>query len=228
MSQLFPSSPQASLLPCLFDLSEIEHKALFADLIYPWELVARIEFYLLQLLSGPFKPGIHSPVPASATIGPNVYLGPDCSVEPGVYIKGPAWIGRGCTLRQGLYCKENVIAEAGSFLGHASELKNCYLMPKAEVPHFNYVGDSILGTRAHLGAGVILSNVRLDKRTIAIRLGDERIDTGLEKLGAIIGDGCEIGCNSVLNPGSILGRKSALYPLSYWNGILEENGRVAR
>ena len=214
------------VLPALFDLTDVQHRALFDDTLYPWEAIAKIEAYIEILLSGPYTPGIHSPVPKTAEFGPRVYLAPGCSVEPGVYIKGPAWIGPGCILRQGLYCKENVIAEAGCFLGHASELKNCFLLPGAEVPHFNYVGDSILGTRAHLGAGVILSNVRLDKRTVGIRLDGKSIDSGLSKFGAIIGDNCEIGCNSVLNPGSIIGRESIVYPLSLWSGVLPEKSHV--
>ena len=155
-----------SRLPELFDLERAEHAAIFDGLEWPWEAVGRIGGYLETLLSGPYPPGLHSAIPLGAVFGPDVYLGPGCIVEPGVFVKGPAWIGRGSVLRQGLYCRENILAEEGVTLGHACELKNCYLLPGAEVPHFNYVGDSILGSRAHLGAGVILSNLRLDKRRV--------------------------------------------------------------
>lgn len=212
-----------SRLPELFDLAKAGHAALFDGLEWPWEAVGRIGAYLDTLLSGPFPPGLHSDVPPGSVFGPDVYLGPDCLVEPGVFVKGPAWIGRGCVLRQGLYCRENVLAEEGVVLGHACELKNSCLLPGAEVPHFNYVGDSILGSRSHLGAGVILSNLRLDKRRVRIRIGDRVVDTGLEKLGALIGDDCQVGCNCVLSPGSILGRESVLYPLIRWSGVLSEN-----
>jgi UDP-N-acetylglucosamine diphosphorylase / glucose-1-phosphate thymidylyltransferase / UDP-N-acetylgalactosamine diphosphorylase / glucosamine-1-phosphate N-acetyltransferase / galactosamine-1-phosphate N-acetyltransferase len=222
--RLYPSSASAEGLPLLFDLSAVEHAALLEAGDLPWAAVGRIGAFLEALLDGPYPPGVHSPLPEGVVVGERVYLGPGCTVEPGVYIKGPAWIGSGCILRQGLYCKENVIAEAGAFLGHASELKNCYLMPGAEVPHFNYVGDSILGSRAHLGAGVVLSNFRLDKRSVPIRLGGRVLDSGLAKLGAIIGDDCQIGCNSVLNPGSLIGRASVLYPLSRWSGTMQEGG----
>lgn len=210
-------------LPELFDLGKAEHSALFEGLERPWEAVGRIGAYLRTLLSGPYPPGLHSEVPPGSVFGPDVYLGPGCVVEPGVFVKGPAWIGSGCVLRQGLYCRENVLAEKGAVLGHACEIKNSCLLPGAEAPHFNYVGDSILGTRAHLGAGVILSNLRLDKRRVRIRIGYKVVDTGLEKMGALIGDGCQVGCNCVLNPGSILGRGSVLYPLIRWGGVLTEN-----
>ncbi len=212
-----------SRIPELFDLGDAEHSALFDGLEWPWEAVGSIGAYLRTLLSGPYPPGLHSEVPPGSAFGPDIYLGPDCIVEPGVFVKGPAWIGRGCVLRQGLYCRENVLAEKGVVLGHACELKNSYLLPGAEVPHFNYVGDSILGSRSHLGAGVILSNLRLDKRQVRIRIGDRVVDTGLEKLGALIGDDCQVGCNCVLNPGTILGRGSVLYPLIRWSGVLSEN-----
>jgi UDP-N-acetylglucosamine diphosphorylase / glucose-1-phosphate thymidylyltransferase / UDP-N-acetylgalactosamine diphosphorylase / glucosamine-1-phosphate N-acetyltransferase / galactosamine-1-phosphate N-acetyltransferase len=200
----------------LFDLTRCEHADLFSGTRHAWEVLGRLAGYLDSLL----VPGIHCEVPPGSFIGPRVHLGEGCQVEPGVYIKGPAWIGPGCVLRQGLYVKENVIACAGAFLGHATELKDCLLFQEAEVPHFNYVGNSILGFKAHLGAGVILSNLRLDKKNVAVRLGGEKFDTGLEKFGALVGDGCEIGCNSVLNPGSIIGRGCVLYPLTRWRGVL--------
>jgi NDP-sugar pyrophosphorylase family protein len=209
-------------LPRLFEDISPECRQLL-DPSAPWLALSGLAGHIAALLEGRGKALICSPVPKGAIIGEQVYIGPDCIIESGVYIKGPAWIGRGCILRYGCYCRENVFAESGVLLGHASEIKNSWLMSGAEVPHFNYVGDSILGRKAHLGAGVILSNVRLDKKTILLKDGMEHIDTGLEKFGAIIGDRCEIGCNSVINPGSIIGTGSVLYPLSRWKGIMTEH-----
>lgn len=211
-------------IPALFDLEKTEHGALFADIEWPWEVLPKIAPYLAALLSSAYPPELHSPLPASSYAGPDVWLGPGCRVDPGVYIEGPAWIGPGCTLRHGLYVRENVIAGAGSILGHCCELKNSLIFQEAQIPHFNYVGDCVFGYRAHIGAGVIVSNVRLDKRTVRVKLPDGWHDTGMEKFGALVGDGCETGCNSVLNPGSILGRGSVVLPLSPFRGILPEAG----
>lgn len=213
-------------LPELFDLANTEHTAIFEGVGAPWEILPRIAAYLARLLASEFPPGLHSHVHPMSFVGPEVYLGPGCIVEPGVFIKGPAWIGEGCTLRQGLYLRENVIAGSGSVLGHACELKNCLLFRNSEVPHFNYVGDSVFGHKAHIGAGVIISNVRLDKRSVVVRIGEDSVDTGLLKFGALIGDGCEIGCNSVLNPGTILGAGSLVHPLSRIFGVHPAGSRL--
>ncbi len=212
-------------IPPLFDLVHTEHPRLFDDLAAPWEILPKIGEWIAMLLAGEYKPAVHSFIPPGSHVGPDVWLGPDCIVEPGVYIKGPAWIGAGCILRNGLYVRENLVAGAGSTLGHSCELKNCFLFQKAEIPHFNYVGDCVFGTHAHIGAGVIVSNVRLDKASVRVSLPTGRVDTGLGKCGAIIGDFCEIGCNSVLNPGSVLGRKAQVLPVSSFSGVLGENCR---
>lgn len=164
-------------------------------------------------------------VDPGATIQGEVFVGSGSRIEAGALVKGPAWIGRGCEVRQGAYLRGFVLAGDGAVLGHASEFKRCILLEGAQAPHFNYVGDSILGIGAHIGAGVILSNVRLDKRQVRVRLlspsglpGLGFFDTGLEKLGAILGDGCEVGCNSVLNPGTLLGRGCFVAPLSTVKG----------
>ena len=215
------------ILPRLFEDLSGEHRHIIPAGA-PWLALRKLENYITSLLAQ-YKPGIHSPLPPGAETGKDVYIGPGCTIEPGVYIKGPAWIGPGCVLRNGFYCRENVLVEGDAMLGHACEIKNSYLMKGAQVPHFNYVGDSILGAGAHLGAGVILANIRLDKKTIilknvaAVGGAGSIIDTTLEKFGAIIGDNCEIGCNSVLNPGSIIGAGAVIYPLSVWKGIMAED-----
>jgi len=139
-------------------------------------------------------------------------------------VKGPAWIGENCEIRNGCYIRENVIIGNGVVAGNSCEFKNCLVFDQAQVPHFTYVGDSILGHKAHLGAGVILSNVKLDHGQISVT-GPEGnvVTTGLRKFGAILGDYSEIGCNSVLAPGSIVGRRSIVYPGVLWRGVLGEN-----
>ncbi len=140
-------------------------------------------------------------------------------------IKGPAWIGEDCHIRNGCYMRENVIIGNGVVAGNSCEFKNCLIFDEAHVPHFNYVGDSILGHKAHLGAGVILSNVKLDHTPISVVESDGKpiVATGLRKFGAIIGDHAELGCNTVLSPGSIIGRRSIVYPGMQWRGVLGEN-----
>jgi NDP-sugar pyrophosphorylase family protein len=135
-------------------------------------------------------------------------------------IKGPAWIGDRCQIRAGCYIRENVIVGNDAVLGNSCEFKNCIVFDGAQVPHFNYVGDSILGHQAHLGAGVILSNVRLDHGEVIVRGPDGGVPTGLKKFGAIIGDRSEVGCNSVLSPGSVLGREAVIHPCVHWKGVL--------
>jgi NDP-sugar pyrophosphorylase family protein len=144
-------------------------------------------------------------------------------VEHGAMIKGPAWIGEGCEIRNGAYIRENVILGDGVVAGNSSEFKNCLVFNDAEVPHFNYVGDSILGHKAHLGAGVILSNVRLDRAQISVAGAEGAIPTGLKKFGAVVGDRSEIGCNAVLSPGSIIGRSCIVYPGVQWRGVLADH-----
>jgi NDP-sugar pyrophosphorylase family protein len=141
-------------------------------------------------------------------------------------LKGPAWIGENCRVRSGCYVRENVIAGNGVVMGNSCEFKNCILFDEVQVPHFNYVGDSILGHHAHLGAGVILSNVRLDRGEIAVVAQERSIPTGLKKFGAIVGDRTEIGCNAVINPGSIIGRDCMIYPTVNFRGVLPSGSMV--
>ena len=147
-------------------------------------------------------------------------------IEQGAMIKGPAWIGEGCQIRSGCYIRENVIVGSGCVLGNSCEFKNSIIFDEAQIPHFNYVGDSIIGHRSHLGAGVILSNVRLDRGEISVATAEGTTRTGLKKFGAIIGDHAEIGCNSVLNPGSLIGRRSIVYPGTQWQGVAPENSII--
>jgi UDP-N-acetylglucosamine diphosphorylase / glucose-1-phosphate thymidylyltransferase / UDP-N-acetylgalactosamine diphosphorylase / glucosamine-1-phosphate N-acetyltransferase / galactosamine-1-phosphate N-acetyltransferase len=143
-------------------------------------------------------------------------------LEDAAMLKGPATIGRNCQIRHNAYIRENVIIGDDCMVGNSTEIKNSLLFNHAQAPHFNYVGDSILGCKAHLGAGVKISNFTLFGRTVAVEIDGQPFDTGLRKFGALLGDGCEIGCNAVLSPGSIIGRHSVIYPNVLWRGILPE------
>jgi NDP-sugar pyrophosphorylase family protein len=211
----------------LFDLDHSIHARVFDGSKPAWEALAHLGEYLSRHL----KPANHGRAVGAPSIGPNVFIGEGTVIEAGAMIKGPAWIGRNCEIRHGAYVRENVIVGDGAVLGNSCEFKNCLLFDEVQVPHFNYVGDSILGYRAHLGAGVILSNVRLDHVEVEVTLPDgTRVGTGLQKFGALIGDHAEIGCNSVLNPGSIIGRHGLIYPLTNWSGVLPAQtiGRTAQ
>ena len=198
------------------DLSHTNHAHLFKSGEQAWMALTRIETYLDFRLQAVERAQNVS----WAYVGENVFIDEGTVIEPNAVIKGPCWIGKNCQIRSGSYIRENVILGDNVVAGNSSEFKNCIVFDNCEVPHFNYVGDSILGYKAHLGAGVILSNVRLDRKEVTIRDGEKTIETGLRKFGAIIGDHAEIGCNSVINPGSIIGRNTIIYPLTNFGGVL--------
>jgi NDP-sugar pyrophosphorylase family protein len=201
------------------DLSQTEHGLLFEDVENVWQALPKIAAYLQFRL----KPAILGKLIGKPFISNAVYIGKGTIVEHGAMIKGPAWIGEGCEIRNGAYIRENVILGDGVVAGNSSEFKNCLVFNDAEVPHYNYVGDSILGHKAHLGAGVILSNVRLDRAQISVAGAEGAIPTGLKKFGAVVGDRSEIGCNAVLSPGSIIGRSCIVYPGVQWRGVLADH-----
>ena len=200
----------------LFDLQQTEHAAIFADCKYAWEALKKIESYLKANL----KPELHNKCDGVAFIGEDVFIGEGTVVEDGVMIKGPAIIGRNCQIRHNAYIRENVIIGDNCVVGNSTEIKNSLLFNNAAAPHFNYVGDSILGHKAHLGAGVKISNFKLFPGNITVELDGKPFDTGLRKFGALLGDSAEAGCNAVLNPGSILGRGAVVYPNVFWRGFL--------
>ncbi|MEM0968492.1 MAG: UDP-N-acetylglucosamine diphosphorylase [Verrucomicrobiota bacterium] len=202
-----------------FDLTQTAHRSLFTAGEPGWSALSRIKGYLEDSVKA--RDLSHAAeVSEQAFIGPNVILGEGVVVEPFATIKGPAIIGAGSTIRSGAYLRENVIAGEGVMMGNSCEFKNCLLFNGAEVPHFNYVGDSLLGHKAHLGAGVILSNVRLDRHNVTILAEGKRLPTELRKFGAVIGDHSEVGCNAVLSPGSLIGAHAILYPGIQWRGHL--------
>ena len=203
----------------LFDLKQTEHAAIFADGKFAWDALKKIESHLAAIL----KPELRNKCEGRAFIGEKVFIGEGTVLEDGVMIKGPAIIGKNCQIRHNAYIRENVIIGDGCVVGNSSELKNALLFNGAQVPHYNYVGDSILGHKAHLGAGVKISNVKLMAGNVEVEVDGVPFDTGLRKFGALLGDGAEVGCNAVLNPGSILGRGAVIYPNVFWRGILPAN-----
>lgn len=206
------------------DLFEFPKSLPFADVfkpeLAPWEWVPLIRHALADLDLSHFhyawetQPGCS--VEGEVYIHPSVKLPPFCSII------GPVYLGEGCEIRPGAYLRGNVIAGKNCVLGNSCEFKNCLLLEGVQVPHFSYVGDSILGNKVHLGAGVICSNLRLDQAEVAVQLPDgSRSSTGLRKLGALIGDAAEVGCNTVLNPGTILGKRAVVMPSLSFRGTLE-------
>jgi NDP-sugar pyrophosphorylase family protein len=203
----------------LFDLTQTEHAAIFEGCQYIWDALRKLQSYLETCV----QPALHNRCEGVAFIGEKVYIGEGTIVEDGAMIKGPAIIGRDCQIRHNAYIRENVIIGDGCVVGNSTEIKNSLLFNHAVAPHFNYVGDSILGHKAHLGAGVILSNIKSLPGNVMVEMEGRPLDTGLQKFGALVGDGAEVGCNAVLNPGSIVGRGGVIYPGVSWRGILPAN-----
>jgi NDP-sugar pyrophosphorylase family protein len=208
------------------DYLSIEHTAhpkLFEGQKHVWDALKQIASYLQFRL----KPGVLGELLGKPFISNSVFVGAGTIVEQGAVLKGPAWIGENCHIRSGCYVRENVIVGNGVVMGNSCEFKNSIIFDEAQVPHFNYVGDSILGYQVHLGAGVILSNVKLDHSEITVAAAEGNIATGLTKFGAIVGDRTEIGCNAVINPGSVLGRDCLVYPGVNFRGVLP-HGHVVK
>ena len=203
----------------LFNLSQTAHAALFDGCDYAWDALKRIQAYLEANL----RPGLHNRCEGVAFVGERVFIGEGTLVEDGAMIKGPAIIGKNCQIRHNAYIREHVIIGDNCIVGNSCEVKNSLLFNQAVAPHFNYIGDSILGYQVHLGAGATISNVKLVPGNVAVDIDGRPFDTGLRKFGALLGDHAEIGCNAVLNPGSIIGRGSVVYPSTNWRGILPAN-----
>lgn len=185
----------------------------------PWEWLKQIGLALAAVTDAPSTPTC----PPGVSIEGAVWIHPTVKLPPTVTIIGPVWIGAHSEIRPGAFIRSNVIVGENCVLGNACEFKNCLLMDNAQVPHFSYVGDSILGNGAHFGAGVICSNLRLDQQPIVVRTEDATYETGLRKFGAIVGDGAEVGCNAVLNPGTLLGPRALVTPTLSFSGVLPAN-----
>lgn len=198
----------------LLDLDKTAYHALFENHRNPWTVLPLLAAYIRAHLR-PENRGMVSP---GAFVGPEVMIGEGTVVEHGAVVKGPSIIGSNCEIRAGAYLRENVLVGDGCVLGNSCEFKNALFFNEVQVPHFSYVGDSILGYRSHLGAGVILSNVKSTGGTVVVKSASE-LDTGLAKFGSIVGDFADVGCNCVLSPGSIIGRRVILYPNVLWRGV---------
>ena len=201
----------------LFDLRHTAAASLLADCHYPWEALPHIGKTILAL--GETLPEADYDHPEE-----QIWIAKTAKVAKTASITGPCIIGPEADIRHCAFIRGNALIGAGAVVGNSTELKNVILFDKVQVPHYNYVGDSILGYRAHMGAGSITSNVKSDKKLVVVKDGEERIETGLKKFGAMIGDGVEVGCGSVLNPGTVLGLESQIYPLSSVRGVVPANG----
>lgn len=200
----------------LLDLSKTIAAPLFAGKTYPWEALAEIKDFILAL-------GPTLPKDEYDQVGEDVWIAKDATVFASVYIAGPCIIDHGAELRHCAFVRGSAIVGKHAVVGNSCELKNVVLFDNVQTPHFNYVGDSILGYKAHMGAGSITSNVKSDKTLVVVKNGAEHIETGRKKFGAILGDYVEVGCNSVLNPGTVVGRHSNIYPVSCVRGVIPES-----
>lgn len=199
----------------LYDLEETIAKDIFDGAEYPWEVLSKISAYIIEL-------GNTLPEDKFEKRGENVWVAKSAKIFPSAYIGGPAIIDEEAEIRQCAFIRGNAIVGKGAVVGNSTELKNVILFNKVQVPHYNYVGDSILGYKAHMGAGSITSNVKSDKTLVVVKSPQGCIETGLKKFGAMLGDHVEVGCNSVLNPGTVVGRESNIYPLSRVRGYVPE------
>lgn len=197
----------------LLDLSHTIAAPLFEGGEYPWEVLGSIKEFILAL--GPALPAEEFDNPSEG-----VWIAKDAKVFPSAYIGAPCIIDHGAEVRHCAFIRGSAIVGKDCVVGNSVELKNAVLFDNVQVPHYNYVGDSILGYKSHMGAGSITSNVKSDKTLVVVKNGSERIETGLKKFGAILGDHVEVGCNSVLNPGSVLGREVSVYPTSSVRGVV--------
>lgn len=198
------------------DVNKTLAQFLFEGIDYPWEVLPRIEAFIMQL--GPMLPADEFD-----KIGENVWIAKSASVAPSASITGPCIIDADAQIRQCAFIRGNAIVGKGAVVGNSCEIKNSLLFDAVEVPHYNYVGDSVLGYKAHLGAGAITSNIKNDKKNVVVKFPLGEIETGLRKLGAIVGDGVQVGCNTVLNPGTVIGRNTRIYPLNSVRGWIDEN-----
>ena len=200
----------------LYNLEETIAKDLFEGAVYPWEVLPLIKEFIVKL-GNTLDPAEYD------KIGEDIWVAKSAKIAPTVALNGPCIIGKDAEVRQCAFIRGSAIVGEGAVVGNSTELKNVILFNKVQVPHYNYVGDSILGYKSHMGAGSITSNVKSDKTLVVVKDGDEKIETGLKKFGAMLGDFVEIGCNSVLNPGTVIGRHTNVYPLSSVRGVIPAN-----
>lgn len=200
----------------LFDVSKTIASGIFADKTYPWEILPEISDFIYRL-------GESLPADIFSNPKSGVWIAKSASIAPTAYINPPCIIDEDAEIRHCAFIRGSAIIGKKCVIGNSCELKNCIIFDMAQIPHFNYVGDSVIGFRSHLGAGAITSNVKSDKTPVKIKSGGPALETGRKKVGAFLGDGAEVGCNSVLNPGTVVGRNTRVYPLSSVRGVIPEN-----
>lgn len=204
---------QDATIAALYTLEETIAKEVFAGLTYPWEALPKIKDFIISL-------GETLPEEKYERREGNIWIARNAKVFPSAYIGGPAIIDEEAEIRHCAFIRGSAIVGKGAVVGNSTELKNVILFNKVQVPHYNYVGDSILGFKAHMGAGSITSNVKSDKTLVVVKAGEETFETGLKKFGAMLGDQVEVGCNSVLNPGTVIGKNTNIYPTSMVRGVI--------
>ena len=200
----------------LYDLNQTIGKEIFNGFEYPWEVLPKIKDFIIEL-------GESLPIDEYDKIGENVWIAKSAKIAPTAYISGPTIIDKNAEVRHCAFIRQNAIVGENCVVGNSTELKNCILFNEVQVPHYNCVGDSILGYRSHLGAGAIISNLKSDKTSVVVKKDNSKIETGLRKFGAAIGDNVEVGCGSILNPGSVIGANTNIYPLSSVRGVVPAN-----
>lgn len=200
----------------LFDLKHTVAEEYLSQFEYPWQALSGIKQLITEI-------GKNLPESEYNKQGEDVWIHKEAEVFPSAYIGGPCIIGKGTQVRQCAFIRSAALIGENCVIGNSTEIKNAIIFDNVQVPHFNYVGDSILGYKSHLGAGAVTSNVKSDKSLVKLRFGDEVIETKLKKFGAMVGDFVEVGCNSVLNPGTVIGKNSNIYPLSSVRGVVAEN-----
>jgi NDP-sugar pyrophosphorylase family protein len=200
----------------LYDLKETIAAEVFDGVTYPWEVLPKIKEFIVKL-GNTLDPEIYE------KRGDDIWIAKSAKVFDSAYIGGPCIIDEDAEIRQCAFIRGSAIVGKGAVVGNSTELKNVILFNKVQVPHYNYVGDSILGYKAHMGAGSITSNVKSDETLVVIKSDDENYETGIKKVGAMLGDEVEVGCNSVLNPGTVIGRRSSVYPVSCVRGVIPKD-----
>lgn len=197
----------------LYDLTQTIAADFLRQFTYPWEALPKISAYIIEL-GNSLNPEIYE------KRGENIWVAKNAKVAPTAFLNGPLIIDEEAEIRHCAFVRGNAIVGKGSVVGNSTELKNVIIFNSVQVPHYNYVGDSILGYKSHMGAGSITSNVKSDKTLVVVKSDTEEIATGLKKIGAMLGDHVEVGCNSVLNPGTVIGRNTNVYPLSMVRGVV--------
>lgn len=205
----------------LYDLEHTIAKSLLEDLTYPWEALPKIKDYVIEL-------GKQLDTEKFEKRGEDIWIAKSVKIAPTATLIGPLIIDEDTEVRPGAFIRGSVIVGKNCVVGNSTELKNCILFDNVQVPHYNYVGDSIYGYKSHTGAGTIASNLKSDKTLVTVSINGEKIETGVKKFGAMVGDFVEVGCNSVMNPGTVIGRHSNVYPLSFVRGYVKANSIYKR